>query len=96
MSAFGADMAPKFPRGRILLTQAARSVLSDEDINFALLRHHCGDWGELDPGDRRRNESALVEGERLLSVYRSSKNIRFYVITEADRKVTTILLPSDY
>jgi hypothetical protein len=96
MSAFGADAAAKFPLGRVLLTRGVRAALSDDDVDLALLRHQCGDWGELETADRRRNESALLDRERIFSVYRSNRDIRFYVITEWDRSLTTLLLPSEY
>jgi hypothetical protein len=62
---------------------------------MALRRHVRGDWGEVDNHDWAANEAALAHGSRLLSVYRSSKGIKFYVITEHDRSVTTLLLPED-
>ena len=62
----------------------------------ALARHLQGDWGEVDKEDWQANEVALVEGERILSVYHSSTGVKLYVMTEHDRSVTTILLPSDY
>lgn len=59
-------------------------------------RHVRGEWAELCPEDVKENELSLREGFRLLSVYRSSKGVRFYIITEADRSVTTVLLPEEY
>lgn len=56
----------------------------------------AGDWGGLHEHDRQENESSLTQGFRLLSVYHSAKGKKFYLITEADRLVTTILLPEDY
>lgn len=96
MSAPGADAAPKFPLGRILLTRGARAALSDKDIFLALLRHQSCDWGELDAEDKRENDIALLVGERIVSVYRSVRNDHFYIITERDRSCTTILLPDEY
>lgn len=87
---------PKFPLGRTVITRNARSVLADEDVCAALVRHAAGDWGELDAEDRAANEAALRDGSRLLSVFRSATGQRFYVITEWDRSVTTVLLPEDY
>jgi hypothetical protein len=86
----------KFHLGRLLQTSRAQAALSPEDVLTALKRHATGDWGELDPEDSQANEGALVEGERLVSVYRSAGDLRFYVITEWDRSVTTVLLPEDY
>ena len=59
-------------------------------------RHICGDWGEVDAEDQQANQDALVRGERLLSAYRTSLDVRIWVITEADRSATTILLPEEY
>ena len=61
-----------------------------------MARHATGDWGLLTPHDWQQNEHALRHGSRLVSVYRSSTGQRFYVITEALRDLTTVLLPEDY
>jgi hypothetical protein len=61
-----------------------------------LKRHVIGGWGELDEYDRLENERALTDGCRLLSAYILSSGIKFWIITEADRSVTTLLLPSEY
>ena len=55
-----------------------------------------GDWGELDEEDKTANDEALKTGERLLSAYKSATGTKFWIITEADRSVTTILMPEDY
>jgi hypothetical protein len=55
-----------------------------------------GDWGELDEEDLAANERALIDGSRLFSIYYSSSYVKFYVITEWDRSVTTVLLPHEY
>jgi hypothetical protein len=87
---------PKFPLGRTVITQNARSVLSDEDVLAGLVAHAAGDWGDLDAEDCAANERALLDGSRLVSVYRSAADVKFYVITEWDRSITTVLLPEDY
>jgi hypothetical protein len=61
-----------------------------------LLRHKRGDWGQLDPEDRRENERALRQGSRLLSAYSTRLQERLWVITEWDRSATTLLLPEEY
>ena len=61
-----------------------------------IARHLRGDWGELDKDDRRENDLSLEKGFRLVSVYRTAAGLRFYIITEHDRSVTTILLPDEY
>ena len=79
-----------------IFTAHAKSVLSDDEILKALKHHTCGDWGDTDTEDRERNDKALVEGERLLSIYHTDAGLKFWIITEADRSVTTVLLPEDY
>ena len=88
--------APKFSLGRLCITAAAAQVLSSQEVLQAVARHAAGDWGELDTDDWAANEKALRNGGRLLSVYETNGGSRFYVITESDRQVTTLLLPEDY
>ncbi len=85
-----------FRLGRILSTPNALEHLSQEDILRGLQRHHAGDWGDVDEHDRAANDQALREGTRLFSVYHSAKGVKFWIITEADRRTTTVLLPKDY
>ena len=87
---------PTVPLGQIVATPAALGALTQLDIVAALRRHAAGDWGDVDAHDRAANDNALKVGERLLSVYRSAIGTTFWVITEADRSVTTVLLPDDY
>ena len=61
-----------------------------------MVRHMAGDWGEVDAEDKAANDLALMDGSRLLSAYTTTKGQKLWIITEADRSVTTILLPSDY
>jgi hypothetical protein len=82
----------KFPLGQIVITRNAKDTLHPEDVPLALARHAIGDWG----ADHRTNEIALAQDLRLLSVYTDRTGIRFWIITEADRSATTILLPEDY
>jgi len=84
------------PLGQTVATPAALLAITQPDIVAALRRHSAGDWGEVDAHDRAANDDALRCGERLLSVYRSANGTTFWVITEADRSVTTVLLPEDY
>jgi hypothetical protein len=70
--------------------------LTRDDITAALDRHVIGDWGEVGEEDREENEMSLEEGSRLLSVYVGENGAKFWVITEADRSATTVLLPEDY
>ncbi len=86
-----------FPLGQVVATPGALKLLEEagEDLFYYLARHHSGDWGELDSHDRRENELSLKHGWRLLSSYPVGDR-KVWIITEADRSVTTILLPSEY
>lgn len=86
----------RFASGQIVATPAALAEVPNGDILLALRRHLCGDWGELDRHDWNANELALVDGSRLLSAFDATNGERFWIITEADRSVTTVLLPGDY
>jgi len=87
---------PKFQLGRLCATPNALSQTNQRDIDEALSRHIRGDWGDVCKEDWEANEQALVDGTRLLSVYRSESGAKFWIITEADRSITTILMPEDY
>jgi len=87
---------PLFELGKTVSTPAALDAVTHEEIVAALGRHVRGDWGLVGPEDRQENELSLKEGFRLLSVYESAAKTRFWIITEADRSVTTVLLPDDY
>jgi len=67
-----------------------------EDVKLALDRHVCGDWGDLCQDDWKENELGLAQGHRLFSRYKDRSGALFYIITEHDRSVTTVLLPEDY
>lgn len=86
----------KFPLGLILETANAKATLGPEEVLVAIRRHREGDWGDVPPEDREANELALKNGDRLFSVYPTSNGKKFYVITEWDRSVTTVLMPEDY
>jgi hypothetical protein len=81
--------------GRLLITRGAAPVLSTDHVLNALRRHLDGDWGDVCELDRETNDEALQSGGRLFSVYHADST-RFWVITEADRSATTILLPEEY
>lgn len=87
---------PLFPIGRLTATTAAVAAVTAAEMEFALNRHIVGDWGEVDEDDRQANDEALLCGLRLLSSFTNDSDVTFWIITEADRSVTTILLPSDY
>ncbi|MCI0534446.1 MAG: DUF6166 domain-containing protein [Verrucomicrobiales bacterium] len=86
----------RFPIGRLLITPGALDVLTPAEVQAALSRHVRGDWGDVDAADRISNDHALKAGLRLFSVYRTRAQATFWIITEATREVTTILLPADY
>lgn len=90
--------AARFPLGRTVATPGALEALigARETPLPYLMRHVAGDWGELDQDDKAENESAIENGLRILSAYRLSDGTKIWVITEADRSATTILLPEEY
>ena len=90
-------MRAPVPLGRVVATPGALKLLSEigEDPFGYIARHAAGDWGDLCTFDRRQNEIALREGLRVLSSYDVPAG-RLWSITEADRSVTTILLPGEY
>jgi hypothetical protein len=85
----------RFPLGQVAITANASLRLSTEEVFTALTRHASADWGDLCPEDTLANDTALDHGGRLFSAYGQADN-RFWIITEADRSVTTVLLPEDY
>ena len=87
-----------FPLGQIVATPGALDTLAQagQGAHEFLTRHVSGDWGELDADDRRENELSLREGFRLLSAYRLTTGEKMWIITEADRSVTTLLTPEEY
>jgi hypothetical protein len=92
-----------FPLGRVLATAGVVARLGDLGLDLHgvldpyLARYAAGDWGELDRDDRAANDWAVVFGdERLLSAYRLADTTRIWVITDADRLATTVLLPEEY
>lgn len=87
---------PNFEMGDIYITPSAAAAIPHADVQEALRRHSLGDWGNLDEEDKRENERALRDGTRLLSSFSTGEGSKFWIITEADRSSTTILLPSDY
>ena len=89
---------PRFPLGTLAITPDAEAALAPHPGTLAciLTRHaHC-DWGDLCSEDADANNDAMVYGDRLLSSYAVPGDVTVWVITEADRATTTVLLPSDY
>lgn len=89
---------PLFSSGRIVATPGALSLLEEvkKSPSDFLSRHLRGDWGELCQEDKTENELSLKHGFRLLSSYPVTETHTLWIITEADRSVTTLLLPSEY
>ena len=88
----------RFPLGQVVATPGALRALQEAEQSPAafLDRHGTGDWGELGDADTQANERALREGLRILSAYTTSAGVKLWIITEADRSATTMLLPSEY
>jgi hypothetical protein len=87
-----------FPLGSVFVTIGAREAFYEskqEPFEF-LSRHQCGDWGNICKDDADENDFSLKNGFRLLSAYKTACGEKFWIITEADRSSTTILLPSEY
>ena len=91
-------MCNKFPLGHVVATPAALEALAEagQTPEFFLDKHVTGDWGEVCPQDKELNDQALVVGARVLSAYRTLHNVRLWIITEADRSSTCLLLPEEY
>ena len=88
----------RFPLGKLVATPAAIDAMQEADQNPHELyqRHQFGDWGDVCPADAAENELSVKEGFRVLSVYVLKTGVKVWVITEADRSASTILLPEDY
>ncbi|MCS0590413.1 hypothetical protein ACFQ09_19015 [Massilia norwichensis] len=93
-----ARSAPLFPLGRTVATPGALALLDHAGVNAStlLIRHQNGDFGDLDEADRVANANAIRNHTRILSAYVLRRGLRIWIITEADRSVTTLLLPEEY
>lgn len=89
-------METLFALGKTVITRGAAASVPEGDVFTALNRHARGDWGEVCADDWKENELSLKEGFRLMSVYKTAGGERFWIITEADRSATTVLLPEEY
>lgn len=95
---FCADSPALFPLGQVVATPGALALLEEHQMDgfIILSRHAHGDWGDALPfEDVEANNAALIQGKRLLSAYRLGSE-KLYVISEWDRSVTTLLMPSEY
>ena len=111
-SAAPCNAEPRFSLGRTVATPAALALLEKYNVCVAtlLVRHQCGDWGDVGADDASSNDNALKNGDRMLSVYRlldpavlqtmtsdeRRRSPRVWIITERDFSVTTVLTPEDY
>jgi len=86
----------KFPLGRLLMTPAARDALTAADMKRGLFWHSQRYWGDVGEEDQEANERAILDGGRILSAYLAENGTRFWVITEADRSATSVLLADEY
>ncbi|BCN39499.1 hypothetical protein ALDI51_28180 [Alicycliphilus denitrificans] len=89
----------RFTPGQVVMTCGVDALVEQGRLNPIpfLRRHLSGDWGDLDDSDKRQNDAALKSGEdRLFSSYKVTLGLKLWIITEWDRSVTTLLLPSEY
>lgn len=88
----------KVELGQVLVTAGVHALVQEGHLDpfFCLRRHAAGDWGDLTDHDKAVNERALQGGSQIFSMYEISPTLKIYVITEWDRSVTTLLLPSEY
>jgi len=91
-------LVPKFSLGRVVATPGALRALAEANQSpFEFIeRHQAGDWGELCEEDQKENEFSVQNGFRILSAYRTRNNVKLWVITEADRYSTCLILPQEY
>ena len=87
-----------FPLGKTLITRGAMEALQDAEQSASefLSEHQQGNWGEVDEFDWKENDSSVNSRCRIFSAYRTGKGVKLWVITEADRSATTVLLPEEY
>lgn len=91
-----------FPLGEYLVTPGINALMEQGlAIHSYLQRHQCGDWGTIEEEDSAENELSLKKGYRILSAYEvatseGNETHKIWIITEADRSVTTVMLPEEY
>lgn len=89
-------MQPLFQLGTTTVSLEAQDLLHPQDVHLGVRRHALGDWGELGDSERQENDIGLSFGLRVVSLFRDRWGQKFYVITEADRSATRVLLPTAY
>lgn len=89
---------PRFHLGRVLMTRGVNALVQSGRFDPATLlrKHVCGDWGDLCDDDKAINDRSVNNGGRLMSSYRVEDGLTIWIVTEAGRSVTTLLLPSEY
>ena len=93
-----------FETGQLVMTAGAAQATGRREVLHYLMRHVGGDWGVVDDEDKTTNDDAVKTGGRLLSAYPIDPELPcrgygencLWIITEADRSTTTILLPNEY
>ena len=91
-----ADTRIRLPLGRTVVTRGALEDVTFPEMMKALRRHATGDWGNVDKEDKATNDMAVTNGYRVLRAYTTQNGKKFWIITEADRSVTAVLLPEEY
>lgn len=93
-----AKPTPLFALGQVVATPGALNAMTELDIvPLALIhRHVTGDWGDLGAEDQQQNVTAIRSGMRIFSSYKIGTSVKIWIITEADRSSTTLLLPNEY
>jgi hypothetical protein len=91
-------LSQQFPLGQLVATPGVLQALQEASEHPAsfLARHAAGDWGDLSDADKAENDASVAHGLRIFSAYHLSTGVKIWLITEADRSVTTVLLPSEY
>ena len=92
----GPARSVQFVLGCTVMTPGVLAALANEDVSVAISRHARGDWGDVCEEDWKANDDALRVSSRLFSTYHTADGRKFWIITEADRSVTTVLLPEEY
>lgn len=84
-----------FKPGKVVVIPHVLEKVSGDELTDALTRHLRGDWGDVSSVDKMSNNQAVQTRGQILSAYKSEGGVTFWIITDADRSATTILLPSD-
>ncbi len=93
-----AKQSPLFPLGQVVATPGALAALQEARQHplELLRRHQAGDWGEVPAEDQQENDFSVTHDLRILSAYTLRSGVKLWLITEADRSYTTLLLPAEY